>query len=441
MAVAHATVFASTCSAQFLKLCEGLPRRSRRVFELLCWGWVLCLGRRTVTNLLRAAPDTLTRHWTCAHRFFSKSQWALDALFQRLAQHLIDPVIPADRPWCVAIDDTTAQKQGPRVAFAGKFRDASRSTPEFHIFHWSHNWIVMCVFVPLPRFQGRYLHVPVLARLFKKLEHCHADEYRTHQELALEMLTLLRQWLPHRRIEVVVDPLYNGHTLLQGLPENSALVGRLRKNAALYERAPRKVPGRAGAPRKKGRRLPTLEQVATLACFRKQWISLYGERKLRLIHSFVCLWYKASPRPIRVVIVRDPTGRQTDHFLYSTATEMDPVRIAELYPARWGVEELIRELKQSLGFETVQSWTPTAVSRQAPVALVVHAVTLLGYAQTHGFLSTDRHAHSQPMPSFHRILSTLRLECWQKRIIESLGSTSNVNNIFLPLHAVLMTAS
>lgn len=437
MAVARATEVSSVCSALLCTLSETFSPRLRSLFTHLCWGWLLCLGRPTVTNLLRAAPGTLDRHWTCAHRFFSKSRWSLDGLFEVLVKHILDPLVASDEPWIVAVDDTTAHKSGRRVAFARLFRDAARSTLDQPAFHWSHNWIIVCLMVPLGK-SGRHLHIPMLARLFKKDKDCKNGEFRSHGQIAGELLARLREWLPHRRIVALADPLYVGSDFLNGLPRSTTFVGRLKSNAGLYKLPERRRRPQRGAPRKKGDRLPKLAEIALKARFKRCRINLHGRSKLLLMHSFVCLWYGGCKQPVRVVIARDPKGKDHDQTLFSTDVDISPVRIVELYAARWGIEEAIREMKQSLGFESVQSWSPKAVTRQAAMALVLHAVVQVSHFQIHrhvtGTAQTKR-------PSFHRMLTALRLERWQQRIIETLGPSSKMQEILRPWEAALSTAS
>lgn len=438
MAEAHASQLSSACSALFCTLSEPLSPRLRSLFKHLCWGWLLCLGRPTVTNVLRAAPGKLDRHWTCAHRFFSKSRWLLEALFEVLVKQILDPLVPSNEPWIVAIDDTTARKYGQRVAFAGLFRDAARSTLDQPAFHWSHNWVLVCLMVPRGK-PGKYMHIPMLARLFKKDKDCKAGEFRSHGQLAGELLARLREWLPHRRIVAVADPLYVSRDFLNGLPERTAFVGKLKSHAALYKLPERKAKRGPGAPRKKGARLPNLSSIAANARFKRCRVQLHGCSQTLFMHSFDCLWYGGCSMPVRVVLVRDPQKKEGHlQTFFSTRVELSPKRIVELYAARWGIEEAIREVKQSLGFDSVQSWSAKAVTRQAALALVLHAAVQVAHLRVHGQALPQACA---PQPSFHRLLTALRLDRWQQRIIEALGPSPKLQEILSPWEAALFTAS
>jgi len=389
-------------------------------------------------------PEKFERHWTCAHRFFSRYRWSMDDLFRVLVCELIDPLLPADQLWLVAADDTTAHKFGKHVAFAGKFRDAVRSTSSQTAFHWAHNWVVLCLLVPIPRLRGRFLHIPISLRLYKKEVDCSCpNQFRTRHQLVAEMLQLLHEWLPHREIQLVADGAYAAKELASSLPSGVPLISRLRSDAALFELPPTRRKKQRGRPPAKGARLPNLKKTACRAHFSRHFVWRYGRKEQVLLHSFVCLWYAvAGSSPVRVVIVHDPSGHQHDDYFFSTDPHLSPAAIVEAYAARWGIEELIREAKQSLGFEHVQSWSRKAVERQAPMALLLQAVTQLAYVKTHGLLDPHPTPADQPIevPSFARMLAALRLGKWQERISAALRLPADRAKILRPLEALLATA-
>ena len=49
-------------------------------FLTLLAGWVFCMGRHTITNLIVAAGAVETKHFSCFHRLFSRAVWNFDSL-------------------------------------------------------------------------------------------------------------------------------------------------------------------------------------------------------------------------------------------------------------------------------------------------------------------------------------------------------------------------
>lgn len=76
---------------------------------------------------------------------------------------------------------------------------------------------------------------------------------------ARQMLCQLRRWLPGRKLVVVGDSSFAAIELLAAAGAYVTMVTRLRLDAALYAPAPSRPPGQPGRPRKKGQRLPKLE--------------------------------------------------------------------------------------------------------------------------------------------------------------------------------------
>ena len=135
---------------------------------------------------------------------------------------------------------------------------------------------------------------------------------KTVLERSVQMLKLLRRWLPERALVVVGDSAYAALDFLGAMQHlKLTFVTRLRLDAALYEPAP-PYSGK-GRPRKKGQRLPTLAQVLQNANTVWTTVSLSwydGQMRDMQITSACAVWFHVGkpPLPIRWVLVRDPQG-------------------------------------------------------------------------------------------------------------------------------------
>jgi hypothetical protein len=158
---------------------------------------------------------------------------------------------------------------------------------------------------------------------------------------------------------------------------------RFRMDAALYEPI-QNAPGAMGRPRKKGKRLPTLEKVAEDK--RTRWKRLtvqewYGEKKRKIeITSGTCVWYHSGEPvlPIRWVIVRDPKKRFKTQALLCTDLTISAEQIVQWFPRRWQVEVTFHEVRTHLGVETQRQWADLSILRTTPALLSLFSlVTLL----------------------------------------------------------------
>ena len=380
---------------------------SWRTFCRLVAGWVQCPGRRTLTAVAVASGALGQRHIAVFHRFFSRARWSLDALGHVLFT-LAVAWVPSEQPLIVPGDDTLARKSGKSIALASMHHDPLLSSARKPFCSFGHVWVVLALWVPLPVGAGRGFALPLLFRLYVGAKRggetgaagrpapqpgprhlaarlAHAQQVRqTKLALLRELVVLLAQWAGERTVYVVVDGAYAGRTLLENRPLNVQVLSRLRPDAALYARPARRRPGQKGRPRRRGRRLPPLRQ---LIAHRRRWAALplvlYGRAVTPRVFSLTALWYGAlRDQPVRIVVVRDPSGRRRDEAFFCTDLAVDAAFVLQTYARRWTLEVTFHDTKQHLGFGHPQNQAPAAVARTAPVAAVLYSPVLL-WAATH----------------------------------------------------------
>jgi hypothetical protein len=426
--------------------CFGAP--SYRTFELLVVGWVHCLGRRTITAVALASGGVGGRHVSVFHRFFSRAAWALDDL-GRVLFGLAVAWIPAGQPLYVVLDDTLARKGGKGVALASMHHDPLLSTARKPFFSFGHVWVVLALWVPLPMGGTRGFALPLLFRLYvgakrggqrdapsrattgarlraAQAAHPPAGQRRTKLELARELVELVAGWAGDRAVYAVVDSAYAGQELLRNRPANLHVISRLRLDAALWTRPRRRRPGQIGRPRKRGERVPAPHALA--AGWRRWWslpVTLYGREVTPHVFALTALWYAALPEhPIRIVVVRDPTGRRQDEAFFCTDPGATEAFVLEGYARRWTLEVTFRDTKQHLGLADPQAQSPSAVRRTAPLAGLVYALVVLWYAEhVHPDVAAGQASAGWPdrpwyrakaTPSFPDMLAALRRAGWRR---------------------------
>ena len=337
--------------------------RSVVIFEWLVIGWIQCQGRRTLTDVALASGAIGERHISVFHRFFSRASWTLDAL-GRVVFMVALKWLPADQPLVVLGDDTLARKGGKSIALASMHHDPLLSSARKPFASFGHVWVVLALWVPLPFGSGRGFALPVLFRLYVSAKRggerhragrrqgrggprlraartAHAQHRQvTKLELLREMVGLLAGWAGERTISLVVDSAYAGRTVLEDRPPNVQVVSRLRLDAALYAPPPPRRAGQKGRPRRRGDRLPALQQVIAQ---RRRWtalpVVLYGRSVTPRTFTLTALWYGAlRSQLIRIVVVRDPNRRRHDEAFFCTDLDRDAAFILESYSQRWTLE-------------------------------------------------------------------------------------------------------
>jgi len=419
-------------------------------WQQIVLGWILKRAPVTVTGIFRTLSNLAEKHWTVYQKFFYRAVWSLEELSIALLVHVIYPMIIESgvldeftgKPVAdMAIDDTTVGRCGKHVAHAGWFKDASTSVSSHKgmVIHWAHNWIVGAITVRLPRWSMIRWVLPAVFTLYRKRSDCKSEDiFRSRQELAGEMIQTAAEALPEVQLRISADGQYAKRQVVQALPERVNLVSRIRRDAAIYQLLPKRSPkGKRGRKPKKGKRLPCPRKIA--AYRKKGWkkITVYkqGYQVQRLVLGITCLWYHVCRGvPIRMVIVRDPSGKEKDDFFFCTDATVTEEEIVQRYYDRWGVEECILEAKQHMGFESTQGWCSKTVNRQAPLAMVLLTLVKAWYArcavdepsllpETMPWYTHKRH------PSFVDMLSALRKVLWQHRISPNLRFSQRVKEL------------
>ena len=389
------------------------PTQQRDLRRLLI-GWILCNGRRTITGMIRWADPEGSHAHDAYHRFLRDAVWAMDDLWQGLIIMLVKRFYPRGVIQ-VDLDDTLFHRSGRKVAGAGWWRDAVRSTGQKVVHAWGLNLVVVTLRIE-PPWGGEPLGLPITMRLHRKKE-------ASLIELAGEMLLQIAHWLPERRFLVCADGFY-APLAGQGI-ERVDIVSRLRRDAVLYDLPPRRTRKTRGRPRKRGRRLA---KPPYMAAHVQRWQTVTtderGQERTRLVYVRQVLWYRVSKTPMLLVISRDPTGREKDDYFITTALDLNGAQVISVFAGRWSIEDTFKHTKQLLGSQEPQSFKRQGPERAAALSLWLYAMVWLWYLQRKEHQRTFLlwpWQTNKTVPSFADALTSLRRELWQARIISMFG--------------------
>lgn len=408
------------------------------LFESIVSAWILCPGRRTITRLYSLAEPFRTRAHDAYHRFVREGDWHAASLWKVIAQMMVSALCKTG-VICMDLDDTTFHKTGRKIVGASWWRDAVRSTGTKVVHCFGLNVIVLTLRIN-PPWGGEPLGLPINLRI-------HLKGGATLLMLAEEMIRETASWFPGRCFEVCGDGFY-ASLMGNPLPCGVCLISRMRRDAALYSMPAKKRPHTRGAPRKKGKRLPTPEAMAK-RIGNRQWkdeaVVLRGKDKMRRVWSRKVLWYKVNPRcPVLLVICRDPHGKEPDDFFCTTDVNLTAGYVVESYAGRWSIEDTFKNTKQSLGAETPQAWKKHGPERIAHLAFLLYSLVWLWYLQTQGIKRTWNIVPWYPLkkkPSFTDALASLRRTLWRQRIITRSEKTSVKSKIMAALIDVVALAA
>lgn len=415
---------------------QSFTQPSFALFSNLLAGWVLCPGRHTVTRIIGVIDAEGDHAHDAYHRLLRTGVWSMAALWKTAALAIVASlkltgILDLD------LDDTLFHKSGRKVNGAGIFRDAVRSSGKRVVYALGLNLVILTLRIK-PPWGGEPLGLPINLRLYRK-------GGPSHLELGEEMIKEVAEWFPDHRFVLSCDGAYPS-LAGRSLPRTD-VVSRMRRDAALYELPPKRKKGDRGRPPKKGKRLPSPQEMARRR--KKGWVRTNVEERgkivERLILAIPVLWYAVCPdQQVLLVIVRDPDGKQDDDFFFTTDLLATGAQVASQYAGRWSIEDTNRNVKQFLGGEDPQSWKDKGPERAAALSCWLYSIVWLWYLTTQG---TKPSWISRPWypakcrPSFADALAALRRELWRRRVFPMSDRRPHTPKIFDTLIEVLATAA
>ncbi len=408
-------------------LASFAPVFSRPVFthvQVLVCGAILAPGKRTVTSALRMIGLSQEKHFQSYHRVLNRAEWS-SRKASRILLDLLVRAFGACGTLVVGVDETLERRRGERIAQKGIYHDAARSSKGYFVKCSGLRWISMMLLVSIP-WAKRVWALPFFSVLAPS-ERYDQEAGRRHKKLsdwARQMVRQVRRWLPERTIVLVADQSYAVFAFLASciaLARPVTVVTRLRLDAGLYEPARARTKGRNGRPPKKGKRLPSLAEVAidpkTLwtKVLVPRWYSL-GERQIE-VNTGTAVWYHGGkpPVPIRWVLIRDPQDNGRAQALLCTDLAATPEQIVGWFVLRWQLESTFQQVRAHLGVETQRQWNKKAIERTTPALLGLFSlVTLLAQRQYDRGRLTVRQAawYMKELPTFSDAIASVRRQLW-----------------------------
>lgn len=386
--------------------------------------------------------------WSADYRLFSKDQWEPNHLFRPVVRGSLNQ-LPVSHPVIVAIDDTLLRKSSKRTPGVGYRRDPLSPPFQTNLI-LAQRFIQFSMLIPhrsvLPvaarAVPVRFEHVPSVKKPRHGALQEEWDEYRKAAKqknlntAACRMARQLRDELDFtHRVEslplmLVVDGSYTNRTVIHGLPRNTTLIGRIRKDAKFY------FPHETMVSRY-GCQAPIPEELRQDD--RYHWEEIQGYAAQRT-HTFrvktlaPVLWRKTGTTCRLRIVVIAPIGyrlRKGSRLLYRqpaylicTDPDLPVDELVQYYLWRWDIEVNHRDEKQIIGVGQAQVRSPKSVDRQPAFAVACYAMLLLAATnawapeESDGILPVPRWQRgcARHRMSTQRLIQQLRHEVWSYAI-------------------------
>lgn len=384
--------------------------------------------------------------WSYAYRLFTEKRLDPVQFFAEVRRAVLQE-LPCDDMIIAHMDDTLLRKTGKKTHGTAWRRDPLG--PAFHTnFIWGQRFLQLSMALPEKSGICRsraipvdFRHCPTAKKPNKTAgEQAWMNYMVEKQKLNLsrqgsERIHLLRNHLDGegaaaRKLLISVDGSYTNQNVLKTLPERVSLIGRIRKDAKLYEFAGQQ----SGVGRKRvyGERLPTPEKIRQSDSYPWQQVEAWAAGKSHLFNVKVLRdvrWRTAGGgHDLQLVIIRPLAYRLTkqSNLLYRDPTYLictDPTlsiqKLLQAYLWRWEIEVNFRDEKTLLGCGEAQVRTSTSVERVPAFQVSIYA--MLQIAAHRAF----KNGHQLPLPkpkwdppkdnqriSTNEILNLFRTQLW-----------------------------
>ena len=373
--------------------------------------------------------------WTAAYRLFAKERIHRQALFAPARNTVIER-LRQDESLVVMMDDTLLRKRGRKVHGTGWKRDPLG--PHFcNNFVWGQRYLQMSAALPDQDCPGRaraipvdFMHAPSPTKPKKRAPEEEWQKYRGLQAqmkvstLAADKLCELRNQVKDRHIICSLDGGFTNQTVFRQVPENTTLIGRIRKDAKLFSVPEKEHGNRRGRRIFYGERLPTPNDVRQDESISWQTVEAFAAGKRHGFEVKVmspCRWKGTGETNVQVVIVRPLAyrPRKGAHLLYHnpvylicTDTQLPLDKLMQAYLWRWEIELNFKEEKTGIGVGEAQVRTKQSVESAPALVVAAYAYMLLA--------GTDARVKGKALPR----------PKWQKQLNNERISSQQIRNLF-----------
>jgi hypothetical protein len=336
-------------------LAETLHGRSRWRLPVLLLGALFAGGRRVVAAWIRAAGVSDDYQ---DYSYFLQSvgrRWREVGMRLLLLLLVLLKVLKDDPRVLLAIDDSPTQRFGPKVQGAGIHHDPTPG-PSGSAFCYGHVWVTLAVVVRhrlwgaigLPICSWLYVRQQDVPKLPKRFTWTFQTKLEQAADLVLRAAKLLHSH--GKAVWCVADGAYAKRPFVRPLlAAGVTLVGRLRKDAALWDLPPvenTSTKKRAGRKRKYGlNRISLAKRAAHHHGWQATTVTVYGREVVKQTKTFLAT-HRTFGGVIRGVIVRESTGPQ---FFFCTDVHASVSKIIEAFADRSAIEQVFHDVKEVWG--------------------------------------------------------------------------------------------
>lgn len=326
---------------------ETFSRPSFKIFSSFVISFIQSGKEAHTSSMVQSLTyPFLRRSLSSFTRFLGQNIWAMEEIAEiALSQFFHHLRIKTHSVLFLIVDDTITQKTGKKMPGCAWHKEGAYKS---HVF--GHQWVLFALLY-------KDFLLPLWAHLYHPKGTKGCGPFRTKILLVKKMLQTLPLPVPCK-VYLLADGWYWGKPLAQLCRTGGYhMISQLRSNSVLFL---------DGKPTK----------VTTLSTLRSAYqglsLSFYGKHRTLQIARFVGLIKNFGK--VAVVVVKEK--RKKPRYLVSTNLHLSALDILRYYAKRWKIEQMIKDLKQRLGFGHYQVRNLQAIQRHVAIVLLSYCALI-----------------------------------------------------------------
>jgi hypothetical protein len=327
---------------------EVFSRPSFKLFSSFVIGFIQ-LGKETHTSSMvqSLSFSFLHRSLSSFTRFLGQNVWALEEVAGTALEQFFHRLrIKTHSVLFLIVDDTIIHKSGKKIPGCAWHRDHAQKA-----FVFGHQWVLFAL-----------LYQDFLLPLWAKLYHPKGTQgcgpFQTKITMAKRMLQTFRLPIPCK-VYLLADSWYWAKELAQLCRKYGYhMISQLKTTSVVFMNG-------------KKTKVTTFSDISS--AYREVSVFIYGKNKTLKIARFVGIIQGLGK--VAVVVVKEK--RKKASYLVSTNLHLSALDIVKYYAKRWKIEQMIKDLKQRLGFGHYQVRNPQAIQRHVALVLLSYGILIL----------------------------------------------------------------
>jgi hypothetical protein len=326
---------------------ETFSRPSFKIFSSYIVSFLQSGKESHTSSLVQSlAQPFLHRSLSSFTRFLGQNIWAMEEIAEiALSQFFHHLRVKAHSALFLIVDDTLVQKTGKKMPGCAWHKDGACRP---HVF--GHQWVLFALLY-------RDFLLPLWAHLYHPKGTQGCGPFRTKILLVKKMLQALRLPAPCK-VYLLADGWYWGKPLAQFCRTGGYhMISQLRSNSVVFI---------------DGKRTKVTTFSTLRSAYREVSLAFYGKHRTLKIARFVGLIKNFGK--VAIVVVKE--RRKKPRYLVSTNLHLSALDVVRYYTKRWKIEQMIKDLKQRLGFGDYQVRNLRAIQRHVALTLLSYCVLI-----------------------------------------------------------------